>query len=101
MLHAEGIGIFRNGAEARDKRIGKAVGNLQGHAQQHREDEEHRHLAVLEEQKRPQSQCLYQRLLSALRAAHRTFRQRLGIYGQHHAPCRTGKELHVVRLESQ
>ena len=101
MLHAKRIGIFRNGAEAGDKRIGKPVRNLQRHTQQHREDEEHRHLAVLEQQKRLQSQCLHQRLASSLRTAHRTFRQRLGIYSQHHAPHRTRKELHIVRLESQ
>ena len=40
MLHSESAGIFGNTAETADVGIGKSVGNLQGNAQQHGENEE-------------------------------------------------------------
>lgn len=48
MLHAESVGIFGNASEAADVWIGKAVGYLQRHAQQHGEDEEKSHLLLFE-----------------------------------------------------
>lgn len=48
MLHSESAGIFGNTAETADVGIGKSVGNLQGNAQQHGENEENSHFLLLE-----------------------------------------------------
>ena len=49
MLDPEGIGIGRYLAEGADEGISKAIGDLQADAEEHREDEEERHLTLLEE----------------------------------------------------
>ena len=49
VLHAEGISISRDLAEGADEGISKAIGDLQADAEEHREDEEERHLTLLEE----------------------------------------------------
>ena len=48
MLHSESAGIFGNTAETADVGVGKSVGNLQGNAQQHGENEENSHFLLLE-----------------------------------------------------
>ena len=100
MLYPERIGVFRNGLETRDERVGESVGNLERNAQQHREDEEDSHLPLLEEQESVQAQRLHQRF-PGTSLAHRTARQRVGIERQQQSPHRTGEELHVIGLEAQ
>ena len=82
MLYPERIGVFRNGLETRDERVGESVGNLERNAQQHREDEEDSHLPLLEEQESVQAQRLHQRF-PGTSLAHRTARQRVGIERQY------------------
>ena len=49
VLHAEGISISRDLAEGADEGVSKAIGDLQADTEEHREDEEERHLTLLEE----------------------------------------------------
>ena len=49
MRHAKRVGVFRLCRKTADKRVSVTVGYLQGNAEQHRENEEDGHLALLEE----------------------------------------------------
>ena len=55
MLHTEGICIGRYLTEGADEGISKAIGDLQADAEEHREDEEERHLTLLEEHESTQA----------------------------------------------
>ena len=100
MLHAEGVGIFRYAAEAADVRVGKSVGDLQRHAQQHGEDEEDGHFLLLEQGEGAQAQRFDQRFaLSSLACG--AGGQSQGIASVHQADDGTGEELSVVVLQAQ
>ena len=99
VLHREGVGILRVGAESVEVRRGEAVGHLQAHAQQEREDEEHAHLAVLEQGEGAQAEGVDKRgTLGGL--VDRAVGQREGIHGQDQAPGGRNEQLHVVVLEA-
>ena len=93
VLHSEGALIFRQVAEVGQERIREAVGNLQGHPEQHREDEEHRHLPLPEEREGPQSHGIHQRLLFR-RAVDGTLGQGQGIESQQDAQYARNDILH-------
>ena len=76
-----------------------AVGNLQRDAQQHREYEEHRHFALLEQHERIQSQALHQRLrLLVGRAVERTLGQREAVSAEQKFQHAAYDQLHVSEL---
>ena len=100
MLHAEGVGILGYAAEAADVGVGKAVGNLQRHAQQHGEEEEDGHFLLAEQGEGAQPQRLDQRLaLSALARGAGGEGQR--VEGEHQPDGGAGEELPVVVLQPQ
>ena len=66
MCHAKGLGVFLNLPESRNERIGKTIGNLQTHTQQHTEHKEQRHAIVAEERKGMQPQRLIEALMLPL-----------------------------------
>lgn len=100
MLHAEGVGILRNMLETRQERVRKAVGDLQGDAQQHREDEKHGHLGVFEERERLEAQNLHNGFLLR-RLAGRAMRKREGIAGQGESYAATDHKLCGRILETE
>ena len=66
MLDPKGIGIGRYLAEGADEGIGKAIGDLEAHTEEHREDEEECHLPLLEEDKGTQAEGFHQTLALSL-----------------------------------
>ena len=62
MRHAERIGIIRLCRKTADKRVGVAVCYLKGNAEQHGENEEDGHLALLEEHEGIEAQRFYEAL---------------------------------------
>ena len=81
MLYSESSPIFGKVAEIRQKRIGEAVGYLQGDSEQHGENEEHGHLSLSEQGKCPEPHGVHQRLLLS-RPVHGALRQCQRIQGQ-------------------
>ena len=96
MLNAERALIFGYRAEACDIGVGESVGNLQRHAEEHREDEEYRHAFLLEQLEGVESEGLSHRASAVV--AHRAWweRQRVGTEEQTHDAA--GEELVVVLL---
>ena len=67
MVHEKLTLISRVNSETGDEGIGIAVGDLQAHAQQHREDEEERHTTLAEQAESIESQSLNEVFAFALR----------------------------------
>ena len=82
MLYAKRVGILRQLGKALYKRCGKAIGYLQAHAEQHRENKEYGHAFLTEQSKGTQSKCIYYALVSSI-VAHRAMRQCERIEKQH------------------
>ena len=101
MLHAEGIGIFGNGGETADERIGETVGNLEGNAKEHGKDEEKRHFFLLEQEKGFQTHGFGQGFLLTRASTDRAGRQGMGINGQQKPPSGTDKELEMRILKTK
>ena len=93
VLHSECTLVLGQIAEVGQERIGEAVGNLQRHSQEHREDEENSHLPLLEKGKGPQSHGVHQGLLLR-RTVHRTLGQGQGIESQQDTECTRNHILH-------
>ena len=100
MVGTKGVGELGEVLERGDEAVGKAVGNLQRHAQQHREDEEECHLLALEELEGVKAEALHKALV-ALGLAH-------GAVGEYHSVERQADanrgalvELHIVSLETR
>ena len=99
MLHTEGVGIFLYRSETVDERIGKAVGDLQTHTEEHGEDEENRHVLLLEEREGTKPERIHEALLVCT-FVDRTFRQCEGVEEQHDAENARSDELVLIVLES-
>ena len=93
-----GIGKLRHSLETGEERSGEAIGDLQAHAQQCREDEEQGHLATLEEFEGIESETLgkWHFTFFLLQLA---FGQCETIGKEHDAQQTRNEELHVCILE--
>ena len=65
MTGAEGVCILGDVLEGSDIRIGETIRYLQADTEQHREDEENRHVVALEQTEGIKTQCLDKRRLLA------------------------------------
>lgn len=97
IIGSEGIYHRRVALEASDKRSGVAIGYLQAHAQQAREDEEHSHLLGFEELERIEAPSLHPALRLLL--DHRTLWQSETVEEEHDAQHTRYEELEVRVLE--
>ena len=100
MVSTKGVGKLGEVLKRGDKAVGKAVGNLQRHAEQHREDEEECHLLALEELEGVETEALHKALV-ALGLAHGAVGECHGVERQADAYQCALVELHVVSLEAR
>ncbi len=101
VVGADGAGEFGGSLEASDEGGGVAVGDLERDAQQHGEDEEEGHLALLEECESLQAEHLGEALLSGVAVGHGTCGQGEGVDCQREAQHGADEELHVGVLEAR
>lgn len=100
MVDAEGVGVQGDIFKRGDKGVGEAVGDLQTHAQEHREAEENGHLLLFEQGEGAQSERVGDRLLLAA-LDHGAMGQREGVEEEEEADRGGGHKLVLVGLEPQ
>ena len=100
VLDAEGVLIDLLLAETLYVAVGEGVGNLQAHAQEHRENEEYGHFLLLEETEGLQAEFLDEALFTRYRL-YRALRHREGEDGKYHAESGGEPELYVALGEAQ
>ena len=98
MLYTKSVGKSVDVAETCDKRVGKAVGDLQAHTYKGGEDKEHRHLVLLEKLESVETKRLGKRFL-ALVFLNLASRQRERITSEHHAENAAYQKLMRSSLE--
>ena len=99
MFHTEGVLILLNSPETGDKRIGKTIGDLEADTEEHREDEENGHGALLEEGESLESKSLDQ-TCAFLILVDVARRQGESIEEEHDAEQSRGEELVLIGLEA-
>ena len=97
VLHSERVGQRRIGRKRTQEGIGVAVRNLERSAQQHREDEEHGELAVLEQGEGLQAESVHERCLFPV-AVDRAVRHAQGIETEDDGKDTRRKELRIAVL---
>ena len=82
-----------------DERIGEAVGNLEGYAEQHREDEENGHILLPEQCEGPQTENVHEGRGLPGCLVDRAGRQCQGVEAERESEDSGGEELVVGHLE--